>query len=533
MTTVPPFGSLLGSSRVVTVISSWQLSNRCPPPLSLLANCHKPQLLWRAEDAMGEAMRLLKVAEAAAAAEGEQLPVAWRHGVLRRSANLGQAAAGRKAWGDRSPCPQCGGGKAPKASGEDATADVMEVHCTSPTQVAALVPGVRLPAVEQAAAAEAATPSSSAAAWAQPASAAAAAESSEDESAAEGAVAAAAAAAAPPSPADAAACAGLHIPNGLTLHPARYMSALWAACQRRAAARGDGSRATLRVQAIGSVSELHAGAWGPFGGGVVVAAGAAVGSLSEFQGPSGQLPLDNCQGYTLDLAPPAELTAGDDAASGQQAAAAAAAFGGVVQFPAGAPSLLGTPYIASQAGQLLVVGATKSHGWSGPRALAECGRVIDAAAYQRDMAEAAAALTAARLGGGSSGAGEGSSPGHRDEVSAAVHELLEGGAANWPPLLQWRLQGVRTGVRALPPRTNAGTVPFMGRWSTDSAGDEGDEGSSESGSGAPPTWLYVGLGGRGLVYHAWLGRCAALAALSGSEEPLPKETLWWRRKMGK
>lgn len=41
-------------------------------------------------------------------------------------------------------------------------------------------------------------------------------------------------------------------------------------------------------------------------------------------------------------------------------------------------------------------------------------------------------------------------------------------------------------------------------------------------------WLVVGLGARGLVYHAWLGQLVVQAVLSGSEEQLPPELLAWR-----
>jgi hypothetical protein len=360
-----------------------------------------------------------------------------------------------------------------------------------------------------------------------------------------------------PSPADAAVCAALHVPTGTTLHPARYMAALWAACGRVAAARGDGSAARLEVRRLGSVAELHAGPGGPYEAGVIVAAGAAAGALEEFQAAG--LPLDNCQGYTLDLVP--GDTTGDATPGGPPP----------VPFPTVAPSLLGSPYIASQGGGLLVVGATKAHGWSAEASLAECGRSVDAGAYQGAMAAAAAALEAAVRGGGASapaaaaeeeGRGpaaaaaaaaaatavgaegaSGGSPG-RNDVEEAVWQLLSGGAASWPPLLGWQLAGIRTGVRALPPRTPAGSIPLMGLWrgaggarrasssGVRGEGSAGSEGEAAAAAAAPPppppTWLFVGLGARGLVYHAWLGRCAARAALTGSEVHLPPEALAWR-----
>ncbi|WIA16119.1 hypothetical protein OEZ85_012838 [Tetradesmus obliquus] len=46
--------------------------------------------------------------------------------------------------------------------------------------------------------------------------------------------------------------------------------------------------------------------------------------------------------------------------------------------------------------------------------------------------------------------------------------------------------------------------------------------------GRPAVWLLVGLGARGLVYHAWLGQLMAQAVLSDSEQQLPQELLAWR-----
>jgi hypothetical protein len=47
-----------------------------------------------------------------------------------------------------------------------------------------------------------------------------------------------------------------------------------------------------------------------------------------------------------------------------------------------------------------------------------------------------------------------------------------------------------------------------------------------------PVWLLVGLGARGLVYHAWLGQLMAGAVLSNNEGHLPAELLSWRQHAG-
>jgi glycine/D-amino acid oxidase-like deaminating enzyme len=171
--------------------------------------------------------------------------------------------------------------------------------------------------------------------------------------------------------------AALHIPSAATLHPARYMQALWAACQQAAAGQlPPGSGATLHIQQLASLGEVHGHGAGPFDA-VVVAAGAAIGSLAELEG---RLPLDLCQGYTLDLTPPGSGSSGSggtsnggDSGSASSSGSTSSSGAAVPAYPPAAPSLLGQPYLASQGGRVLVVGATQRHGLSSSEALAACG----------------------------------------------------------------------------------------------------------------------------------------------------------------
>lgn len=117
--------------------------------------------------------------------------------------------------------------------------------------------------------------------------------------------------------------ATLYIPGGITLHPLHYMKALWAACQLAAAARADGSSARLHIQRLSSLAELASSCSSSSSGvadhhfdAVVVAAGAAVGSLAEF---GDQLPIQLCQGYSLDMVPPASSTQDDSSSSSSSA----------------------------------------------------------------------------------------------------------------------------------------------------------------------------------------------------------------------
>ena len=76
---------------------------------------------------------------------------------------------------------------------------------------------------------------------------------------------------------------------------------------------------------------------------------------------------------------------------------------------------------------------------------------------------------------------------------------------------RWRVAGVRTGVRALPPRDENGSLPLAGRL----------------GSGHN-LWVVAGLGARGLVYHAWLGALLAKAVLSNDASVIPEQLQRWR-----
>lgn len=77
----------------------------------------------------------------------------------------------------------------------------------------------------------------------------------------------------------------------------------------------------------------------------------------------------------------------------------------------------------------------------------------------------------------------------------------------------------QAGVRALPPRTHLGYVPLAGRLghslSTDTDSASTDDDLAEC-------WMLGGLGSRGLIHHALLGRALALAVIHGDESHLPE-----------
>lgn len=108
-------------------------------------------------------------------------------------------------------------------------------------------------------------------------------------------------------------------------------------------------------------------------------------------------------------------------------------------------------------------------------------------------------------------------------------------------------------MRALPPRTPAGSIPMVGRVdlsqgasttpasngssNTSTSGTSSAAGAAGVGSrmgepgsaGLPPTWVVVGLGARGLVYHAWLAKALAQAVVKGDEGLLLQELKAWKQ----
>ncbi|GAB4818006.1 hypothetical protein N2152v2_005052 [Parachlorella kessleri] len=373
----------------------------------------------------------------------------------------------------------------------------------------------------------------------------------------------------------AASAAGLLMRNAVVLHPLRYLEALWAACCQQAKHAGQGSEARLIPRAVASLGELEK-EWGPYDA-VVVAAGAAVGRIAELEG---MLPVQLCQGYTLAMQPPATSHAEPGRRQQQRGQEQGEGVGHVSaahaqspqhaeqapqqpqhrhqapqqpssglgpppplrpsSYPVSAPSLLGPTYISAHGPNSLVVGATKRYGLSAEDAFAECAR------------------------GGVVESQEG-----RQE---AMEALLPVAGELWPPILGWEVAQVKSGVRALPARGREGSIPFAGRvpipafdsgkpsdtsTTTSTLGhtltaqphsehqeEEGQVGQQQQqqpeggGTKAPGAaqklerggnwWFVGGLGARGLVYHAWLGRLLADAVSRDDEGVLPPELLRWK-----
>lgn len=235
---------------------------------------------------------------------------------------------------------------------------------------------------------------------------------------------------------------GFFVPEGMVLDTRRYLEALWDACN--VLARDSGSTVTSRRISITSIDELR-----PYGyDATVIAAGAAVQEIAEIRDA---IKLDLCQGYTVDMI--------KDTVSGANSK----------HTPE--PSILGQPYVAFHGPTRAIVGATQRHGVSSEEALRVLAHGIDDASS--DATQSATSLV--------------------QSARQAVPELDDN---------TWRIRSVRSGVRAIPTRTQEGSIPYAGRLP-----DEMQENC----------WIIAGLGARGLVYHALLGELTSAAVLGNAD----------------
>jgi glycine/D-amino acid oxidase-like deaminating enzyme len=100
------------------------------------------------------------------------------------------------------------------------------------------------------------------------------------------------------------------------------------------------------------------------------------------------------------------------------------------------------------------------------------------------------------------------------DALAALDALLPPARASLPALEASTVRCVKWGVRALPPRTQLGALPLLGRVMAARTPEQ---------PVSSPTWVLVGLGARGLVYHALLAEQLATAVLTGEDGALPRE----------
>uniref|UniRef100_A0A7N0RG48 FAD dependent oxidoreductase domain-containing protein n=1 Tax=Kalanchoe fedtschenkoi TaxID=63787 RepID=A0A7N0RG48_KALFE len=108
-----------------------------------------------------------------------------------------------------------------------------------------------------------------------------------------------------------------------------------------------------------------------------------------------------------------------------------------------------------------------------------------------------------------------------DEASRALVELLSKASVIYPSIKDWTFSGAMGGVRAMPPLTaNNGSLPLLGSIDNFVTGNGNED---------IKFWLFGGLGSRGLLYHALLGKLTANAVLSCNEKLIPSELISWKK----
>lgn len=109
-----------------------------------------------------------------------------------------------------------------------------------------------------------------------------------------------------------------------------------------------------------------------------------------------------------------------------------------------------------------------------------------------------------------------------EEASKALQEILPKVCNVYPGIKNWAFTGARAGLRAMPPLTPDGSLPLLGCVDDFVDGDH-----------TCKYWLFGGLGSRGLLYHAWLGKLMAQAVIFGDETLIPSELISWRKNSKK
>lgn len=102
-------------------------------------------------------------------------------------------------------------------------------------------------------------------------------------------------------------------------------------------------------------------------------------------------------------------------------------------------------------------------------------------------------------------------PADAPHAEAALGEPLQ---RLHPAIAAEDLLGVQAGVRCLPPRSHHGYVPIAGRL--------GGGGGGSDAADVAECWLLGGLGSRGLIHHALMGRQLARAVLRRDASHLPE-----------
>lgn len=262
---------------------------------------------------------------------------------------------------------------------------------------------------------------------------------------------------------------GVFIKRAAVVDTSGYLAALWEACNQT-------GRAKWSLDPVHSISSLlqeptfqcDVSSDPQQFDTVVLCAGAAIKSFSEFH----DFPLRPCRGQnlvmeSLDIE---ELTDVENVHSGKE-----------IDVPIISGKYVVPAYFATD--------DSSSKGKNGT-----ARRIIAGATFEYRKEDQSEAQFLKELG--------------KKDMDRAISELSDPLHKLVPQLYnQWNVVDTSSGTRALPPRSEDGSIPIVCRVNgafTDSS-----------------CWAFTGLGSRGLLHHAYLGRMLAHAIAAGNDELIP------------
>ncbi|QDZ24984.1 FAD-dependent oxidoreductase [Chloropicon primus] len=255
----------------------------------------------------------------------------------------------------------------------------------------------------------------------------------------------------------------MYTPHAYAVNSPKYLELLEGVCHSMA---GEGRDVSLRLckTLVPSLEMLEGQGYTT----IIICAGAAVGTIKELRG---KFPLRLSETFGVEL----------ETALSTKAVASPEDRGLLASIDCD-PSLLGQTYVVKQPEDKAVLGAVHSEEQVDPED-ALGSRYCHIADGLDDRAQVV----------------------NREKMMAMASRLLEKSDTIFPGLLQgYELSSVHCGVRALPPKSEEGRLPVCGKIND-------------------KTWYLLGLGARGLLYHAYLSKRLVDAILVEDESKLPQE----------
>ena len=281
-------------------------------------------------------------------------------------------------------------------------------------------------------------------------------------------------------------------PQGFLVNSPTYLSRLKEACcvlaqevslklEERYNCQSNNTKVEVIEQTVESLEDMKEGGYSE----IIICAGAAYSTIKEVKE---RFPLKLSETYAIEMSN-TSVSRNEETRTLEEIV--------------GDKSLLGRLYLARPDKDTLVLGAVHSETSPTPEAALKCAHY--------------------RISGEEVGHHE-----HKDRMLSMAKVALEKGEAEYPRVIgkgDYRVSSVHSGVRALPPKTpNSGRLPLLGKVDLQQRKEDDMESNSSS-----SCWMFLGLGARGLLYHAYLAKALTKAIAANDENLLPPEVLRWKQ----